>query len=357
MKLIPGLVLAAVLAVVATYLGDWIGEGLLGYTTSPVSAVLMAVFLGLVVRNTVGVPAYVEPGLRLCVKRLLRIGIALLGIRLSLLAVASIGLVAVPIVIACIAAALLLVMALARLLRLPPRLGLLIAAGTSICGITAIVAVAPVIEADENETSYAVATIALFGMAALFAYPFLSHLIFADETQVGMFLGTAIHDTSQVVGAALAYQEQFQAPQTLDTAVVTKLVRNLSMIAVIPLIGLLRPRAPEGDAGDTPRGGAGVVPLFILGFLAMAVLRTVGDLADPAFGFLAPVLWERGIALVQQGAEILLLLAMAAVGLGTRLRDLYVLGLKPLTVGLAAALAVGLVSVTLIHAFAAAGIV
>lgn len=355
MKFVPGLLLASVLAILATYLGDWIGTDLLGYTTSPISAVLMAVFLGLVIRNTVGVASSFEPGLQLCVKRLLRIGIALLGIRLSLLAVASIGLVALPIVIACIAAALLLVTALARLLDLPPRLGLLIAAGTSICGITAIVAVAPVIEADENETSYAVATIALFGMAALFAYPFLSHVLFTDATQAGMFLGTAIHDTSQVVGAALAYQEQFQAPETLNAAVVTKLVRNLSMIGVIPLVGLLAARG--SDAGREPKGRRGAVPLFIIGFLAMAVLRTVGDMGDPPFGFLATELWERGIALVQQAAEMGLLLAMAAVGLGTTLRNLYVLGLKPLTVGLAAALAVGVVSAALIHAFAAVSLV
>lgn len=355
MKLVPGLALAAGLAIIATYFGDWIGVGLLGYTTSPISAVLMAVFLGLLIRNTIGVSDFFEPGLRLCVTRLLRIGIALLGIRLSLLAVASIGLVALPIVIACVAAALLLVTSLARLMDLPPRLGLLIAAGTSICGITAIVAVAPVLDADENETSYAIATIALFGMVTLFAYPFLSRLLFTDATQVGMFLGTAIHDTSQVIGAALAYQEQFQAPETLNSAVVTKLVRNLSMIGVIPLIGLLRRRGSEGSTEAATRGG--IVPVFILGFLGMTLLRTVGDLSDPAFGFLPAPLWERGIDRVQQAAEIGLLLAMAAVGLGTTIRNLFVLGLKPLIVGLAAALAVGAVSVTLIHVFAAAALV
>lgn len=352
MKYLPGLSLASGLAILATFLAEWLGVDLLGYTTSPISAVLVAVFLGLVIGNAGGVSGRFEPGLELCVKRLLRIGIALLGIRLSLLAAASIGLVALPIIIACIAAAVLLVTALARLMRLPPRLGLLIAAGTSICGITAIVAVAPVIQADENETSYAVATIALFGMLALFSYPFLAHLLFTEATHVGMFLGTAIHDTSQVVGAALAYEEQYRAPETLNAAVVTKLVRNLSMVAVIPLIGLLRPRESE-PGGDAPATG-GVVPLFILGFLAMVLVRTVGDMGGTAFGFLPRDTWEQSIGWVQTLAEASLLLAMAAVGLRTRLRTLYILGMKPLTAGLAAALAVGVVSATFIHLLAAA---
>lgn len=358
---VPGLLLAAALAAVATIAAAWLGESLLGFETSPVSPILLAVFLGLVVRNTVGVPDRFGPGLQLAVRRLLRIGVALLGIRLSLAAVATIGIVAVPLVAACIAAALFLVTALARALRLPPRLGLLIAAGTSICGITAIVAVAPVIDADGDETSYAVATIALFGMLTLFSYPFLAHALFDGATQAGLFLGTSIHDTSQVVGAALAYQEQFQAPAAVDTAVVTKLVRNLSMIAVIPLMGILAARQTEREAPDGTRSRSGapplrdLVPLFVVGFVAMAVLRTVGDVGHTPFGVLPPTAWERTIAALQATAEIALLLAMAAVGLGTTLRRLRALGFRPLTAGLVAALGVGAVSTVLIRGMAAAG--
>lgn len=349
-RLLPGLGLAAVIAVAATGLSVWVGSGLLGYEESPISAILLAVFLGLVVRNTAGLDPRFGPGLEACAGPVLRTGVALLGIRLSLASVAAIGLVAVPVVLGCIAAALLLVTGLGRWLRLPPRLAWLIAAGTSICGITAIVAVAPVIDADETETSYAVATIALFGMVALFTYPFLAHLLFEDPGHAGLFLGTSIHDTSQVVGAGLAFQSQYAAPIAMETAVVTKLLRNLSMVAVIPLIGFLHgsgARRRDGAAG--PGGSTGYpVPLFVLGFLAMVVVRTVGDVSDPALGFLPEAVWQAGIGIVQGAAEVALLLAMAAVGLRTSLRTLMVLGLRPLAAGLAAAVVVGAVSVSLI---------
>lgn len=346
--LVPGVALAAAIGVIATALARGLGTGLLGYEKSPISPVLLAVFLGLLVRNTAGLSDGFAPGLRFSVRRLLRFGVALLGIRLSLTAVASIGLAALPIVLTCIAAALFVVMALARALRLPSRLGSLIAAGTSICGISAIVAVAPVVEAPDEETSYAVATIALFGMVALFAYPFLAHLLFGDATRAGLFLGTSIHDTSQVVGAGLAYAEQFGAPEALDTAVVTKLVRNVSMVGIIPLMGLLH--APDRDAGaERPP----LVPFFVLGFLGMALLRTAGDLGGQPFGLLSPGAWSAFVGGTQYVAETALLLAMAAVGLGTRLRDLLGLGLRPLAVGLVAAVTVGGVSIALIQLLSA----
>ena len=126
------------------------------------SPILITVMLGLLVRNGIGLPRSYEQGLRLCVKRILRVGVALLGLRLSITAVGTIGLTALPIVIGCIVAALLVVTRLSRLVGLSPRLGSLIAVGTSICGVSAIVATAPVIQADEEEVSYSVAVITLF---------------------------------------------------------------------------------------------------------------------------------------------------------------------------------------------------
>lgn len=357
--IVPGLALAGALGAVATVLAQWLGVDLLGFAKSPISAIPLTVLLGLVVRNTIGVPDVYDPGLQLCVKRLLRVGVALLGIRLSLVEAGATGLLALPIVIVCIAVALLVVGGLNRMLRLPRQLGTLVAVGTSICGITAIVAMAPVIEANDDETSYAVATIALFGMVALFTYPWLAHLIFNDPRHAGLFLGTAIHDTSQVAGAGLTYQQQFRAPEALDTAVVTKLVRNLCMIGVIPLMRVLHHRR-SGDAAQRGTGASrfgDLVPLFILGFLGMTLLRTVGDIGDRPFGFVEPASWARIIVVLQHVAELALLLAMAAVGLGTSLRRLRVLGLRPLGVGLAAALCVGSVSVLLIRVFGALGIV
>jgi len=353
-EVLPGAVLAVALAIIGSRLAQWVGVSLLGYENTPLSPVLAAILLGLVIRNTVGLPSNYDHGLRLCVKKILRIGIALLGIRMSFVAAGAIGLAGVPVVLGCIAAALVLVTWINRKLGLPRRLGSLIAVGTSICGVSAIVATSPVINADDDETSYAVATIALFGMVALFTYPFFAFWFFAGDAHLaGMFLGTAIHDTSQVAGAGLTYQQQFDAPDALNTAVVTKLVRNVCMAAVIPLMALLyhQRRSTTEDEGSVHRGAPSwqqMVPMFVLGFLAMTVLRTVGDMGDYAFGVLDAQTWGALIADTKTAATWCLAIAMGAVGLNTSLGRLKHLGWKPCVVGFAAALLVGAVSVALV---------
>lgn len=190
----PGLFLAGVLAWLGTIGAAWFGKSVLGITRSSVSAILVTIILGLVVRNIVGLPKVYECGLRLCVKSILRIGIAILGVRLSLVAIAQISAIALPVVIGTIASAIILITWLARIVKLPLRMGTLIAVGTSICGVS-------VIDAEEDEISYAVACITLFGSLALFTYPFLGHWLFDGiQQQAGLFLGTAIHDTAQVAG-------------------------------------------------------------------------------------------------------------------------------------------------------------
>ncbi|MCC6681875.1 MAG: putative sulfate exporter family transporter [Phycisphaeraceae bacterium] len=348
----PGITLALAMALLGTLLSLWLGVDLLGYSESPISAILAAVLLGVVIRNTVGLPAIYEKGLALCLKRVLRLGIILLGIRLSLLQAGTTGVVALPIVLGCIISALVLVSWFNRKLGLPRRLGSLIAVGTSICGVSAIVATAPVIDAEDDETSYAVATIALFGMMALFTYPFLAHLIFGERAaMVGLFLGTAIHDTSQVAGAGLSYQQQYAAPVALDTAVVTKLVRNLCMIWVIPLMAVLYHRG-NLSKDKTPHWFK-AVPLFVLGFIAFVALRTVGDLGDRPFGVLSPTTWSNCVNEINWLAGWCLTIAMAAVGLGTNLHRLVRMGPRPFFVGLAAATVVGGVSIILVWLVAA----
>src|SRR4051812_13674657 len=204
---LPGAGLALALAWAGYVLSELIGQRLhFDKGKSPISPITLAVILGLIIRNTVGVPKTYEQGLRLCIKTVLRLGIVILGLTLSVKAIGHDVLAGLPVVVICITAALLIVTYVNRGLGLSRRLGTLIAVGTSICGVSAIVATAPVIDAEEDETSYAVACITVFGLIALIAYPFLAHAIFGNnQLQAGIFLGTAIHDTSQVTGAGLAY--------------------------------------------------------------------------------------------------------------------------------------------------------
>lgn len=345
--LLPGLLLALALALVAQLGSELLGVAGLGFSDSPVSPVLLAILFGLIVRNLVGVPEACEAGLRFALNILLKLGIALLGIRMSLSAVAEIGLNSLPIVVGCISAALLLVTLLSRCLKISSTLTTLIAVGTSICGCTAIMATAPVIRARQAEICYAITCVALFGTAGMLAYPFLAQSLFAERpVAAGVFLGTAIHDTAQVLGAGMLYEQYFQSSAGLEAATVTKFVRNLSMLIVIPLLTFWFARRESGSQHTELKK---LVPLFILGFLALSLLRTVGDLGHEAFGLIPADAWQATIRIVTDLSGLLLLIAMAAVGMSTSLAGIRSIGYRPLLAGLSAAALVGVISIGLLQ--------
>jgi uncharacterized integral membrane protein (TIGR00698 family) len=341
--------LVAGCAIGGTLIADAIGTGLMNFAKSPVSGVTIAILLGIAIGHWLDPRSRgLDPALRFCTTWVLRTGIVLLGLKLSLAAASSLGLHALPVVLVCIVSALGVVLLVGRALRLSRELAALIAVGTSICGVTAIAATAPLIRARESEISYATACITLFGMLALLLYPFAAQALFgAEPALAGMFLGTAIHDTSQVAGAGLIYSEQFAAPLALEAATVTKLVRNLFMAAVIPLAALL---LRDGGTTATHSGVSAkrppLAPLFVLGFIGMCALRSVADLSpERPLGVLSPAYWDRILTTGQFVTEWALIAAMAAVGLQTRLSAFRQLGFKPLALGFFAATLVGVVAV------------
>jgi len=348
----PGVVLAMAIAVGGGYMAEWIGKTLLGFQRSPISPVLLAVVLGLLIRNVAGLPRAFENGLRLCLRRILRIGVALLGIKLSISAVGLIGLKALPVVIGCITLAIFIVTWLSRLVKVSSLLGSLIAVGTSICGVSAVIAAGTATNADEDEISYGVAVITLFGTIALFSYPFIAYWLFdGNAEQVGFFLGTAIHDTSQVAGAGLMYQLYYDSPLTLEVAATTKLVRNIFMGIIIPIMAVTyQRRAVRNSSKPTIpwlKWGQSV-PLFLIGFLAMAAIRSIGDVGEKPFGLLHNETWTRFISFCSDVSIFMLITAIAAIGLGTNISKLKDLGWKPLFIGFSAAFLVGTVSYILV---------
>lgn len=348
-----GLALAVAVALLAGYSAEWIGESVFGLARSPVSAIMLAIILGMILSNSLNLAPLAAEGLKFCSTTVLRIGIALLGIRLSLLSAGKFTLVALPFVVLAIAAGMTVVGYLGRRLELSRRLGGLIAIGTSICGASAIVATAPLIRARESEVSYAIACITVFGIAAMFLYPFLAHAAFEGRPELaGLFLGTSIHETAQVAGAGMMYQAQYDAPAALDIATVTKLVRNLCMIAMIPLVGILFADERGAAAGRSTGDYLRMVPWFVVGFAFFSALRTAGDAGHQAFGFLDPNAWAQVVSLLRRAAEICLLVAMAAVGLNSSLAGVRSIGLRPFALGLFAAAVVGGVSFLMISLFA-----
>lgn len=346
-----GLALAALVSAVAAFSAEWIAASLLGLSGTPLSPIMLAIVIGMVVANLSGWAGKGTPGLRFCSTTVLRLGIVLLGFRLSLLVAGKFTLVALPFVVVAVAAGVSVVRLLGPRLGLSRTLAGLIAAGTSICGATAIVATAPLIRARQVEVTYAVSCITVFGIVAMFSYPILAHAMFGGRPELaGLFLGASIHETAQVAGAGAMYQVQFGAPLALDVATVTKLVRNLSMLALIPLAGVL---FGETRSVETPgaRAWLRMIPWFVVGFAACSALRTLGDHGEQAFGFLDPVVWGQAVVFFRHAAETCLLLAMAAVGLQTSFAGLRRIGLRPFLFGLFAALLVGAVSLLLIAGF------
>lgn len=340
-KIIPGLVVAALLAWASTWLSRFLGIDVLGFDKSPVSAVMMAILLGLLIGNIIPLPAWLKPGFTFAVKKVLRFGIILLGIRLSIFSVFELGMIGIPIVLLCILGALFFTTRVNNWLKLPERLGALIAVGTSICGVSAIVATGPAIDAEDEEVAYAVAVITTFGIFATLVYPYLADFIFAgDPTKVGLFLGTSVHDTSQVTGSALVFSQVFNLPKALDVATVTKLVRNVFMAAVIPFMAFYYARKTQGsdETVETRTNIVKLLPLFVVGFLIMAVIRSFGD------ALWAGAAWSDVVSFTKTWAINLLVVALAAVGLSTSFKILKGLGIKPFIVGLGAALIVGVVS-------------
>ena len=300
----------------------------------PISEIPVAVLLGIVVGSLFRLPKSTTFGIKFTGQRVLRLGIIMLGARLSLGDVLGIGIGTLGLVLGCVAAALGVATLFGRAFRLPPRLALLIGVGTAICGNSAIIATAPVIEADERDVGFAVATITLFGTLAVFLYPLIGHAIGLTEVSFGVWSGVAVNDTSQAIASSAAY-----SPVSRDIATVVKLVRNTLMAPMILVIAWWwSRRAILLTDGAVTRSALKAFPLFVVGFILMAALRSTG-LID-----------RMAAASIDVVAQLCILLALAGVGLGTDVARMRAIGGAPFGVGFAAASVMACLSLLLILA-------
>lgn len=368
--LIPGLIISLAVMFIGIYGAELIGYmmikmGLLQEgSKTPVSGIFVAIIVGIIIRNTINLSDVFKKGIAFSVKYALRAGIILLGLRLSLIEAVKLGAMGIPLILACISSGLFITLYLTNKMKQSSRLGTLIAGGTGICGVTAIMAISPVIEAKENEISYAVANITIFGLTGMILYPFLANFLFIDDPiKAGLFLGTAIHDTAQVTGAALIYDQMYESAKVVDVATVTKLTRNLFIIVIIPFLSYLFFNNKnknsnidgESEIKALPKWYT-FIPLFVIGFLILSLVRTIGDITlgnnGNAFGLFTQSTWENIYNYSSSfGTTYLLGMAMAGVGLSTNFKMFKGIGIKPFYIGFIAAVSVGIVSVTLISLF------
>ncbi len=343
---IPGIVLAFVLYTLSQGFNNIIGIEILGYDKSPISTAMIAILLGIFFGNVFKVRDGFQKGLDFTREYILKLGIICLGIQLKPFEFLDFGKIAIPLIIVSMISVLIVIKLLIKKLKIPTRMAYLISIGSTVCGTTAIVATAPVIKASKNETSYAIANITLFGILSMLIYPYFANFYFDGESLlVGLFLGTSIHETSQVAAAGLIYDQQFNSPETLNIATVTKLIRNTFLVIMIPLFAFLYNR---GKVKEKNYSILNIFPYFVLGFVGMIILRNIGD---QFFVINSENNWIKTIDFVKSSSKVFLTMAMAAIGLSTNIKDIRKMGYKPFLVGFIAMLTVGIVCILTIEIY------
>ena len=345
-SIVPGIALAASTAAVGFQV-SYILSSALGV---PVSGIPMSILLGMAIKNSkVGYPNDLcKPGITFSTKKILQGGIVAVAAKLSFFELLSMGSSGIPVVLASVSAGLLFIPLAGRIAGLPRDMTALLTAGTSICGVTAITALAPAINASNRATAVAVANTVAFGTIGMLAYPYIFHALCTSSEQVGMCLGVAIHDTSQVLGSAMSYKETFDDETALRVAAITKLTRNLGLAFAIPALTIAFKTSDDAVSEnvvgkeDTMSGLATFqqyVPPFLIAFIAMSAARSCGDLY---FGCGDATFYHQVMCFIGDDlSKYALGTAMAGVGLSTSVSSLKGVGWQPFAVGGVGALVVG----------------
>lgn len=323
LALVPGLALAGAVAAAAYLARAW---GPLGQ----LSPMILAIALGILVRNSVGCPLRAVPGLHFAMRRLLRFAIILLGLQLTAAQIVATGGTGAAILAATVVATFVATRVVGRKLGVSAPLTDLIAAGTSICGASAVVAANSVARGSDEDVTYAVACVTVFGSIAMLVDPVIGQMLALTPAQYGLWVGASIHEIAQVVAAAFAWGQA-----TGEAGTVAKLARVVLLAPlVLTLTAIaLRSRA-EGDTSAKPP-----LPWFVLGFVALVAVNSLIDI---------PAAIRANAALV---STAFLTVALAAMGLETSIAKLGRRGLRPLLLAAFAALFIAGFSLTLIGLF------
>lgn len=303
----------------------------------PVSAAIIAILGGVLVRNLLTLPEASIESAKGLARRVIPITIALTGAGLNLLRLASIGSTALIIIVACMAVAMAATVWLGRLFGVRQRTGLLIGAGTAICGTSAIVAAAPLIEAEYEDLMLSIGTVNILGLLLMFLLPALGGMLHMRDDAFGVWAGTTIHAVPQVVAAGFAY-----SPQAGSVATLVKLVRVTLLAPFIFALGFLHARRRGSTVAIQY---ARLVPKFVYGFLALALCNTLNLFPILQFRFGSIALSD----LLTNLGELLLTLSMAAMGLEVNVRFLARTGGSAVLTGAVASVILCMVSLLLIR--------
>jgi uncharacterized integral membrane protein (TIGR00698 family) len=332
--LVPGILLLAVVG----YAGKFIEHSISTYGKTHhlilpnIEYVLWAILIGLAISNTVGVPAIFRPGVA-TYEFWLKTGIVLLGARFLLGDVRRLGGLSLVLIAIELALALTFMTYLGRAFKLKPKLVSLLAVGSSICGVSAIIAAQGAIDADEEDSSYAIAAILALGAVSLLVFPLIGHTLHMTDRAYGLWTGLAVDNTAEATAAGAMYSDAAG-----KVAVLAKTCRNATIGFIV--LGYAIYWARKGQAAEVTNKGAFLwkkFPKFILGFLLISLLSTVGFFAKPqmlALGNLSR--WA-------------FLLTFAGVGLRTNLKELGKQGIRPFLVGAIGEVVIALITLGLVY--------
>ncbi len=304
-----------------------------------ISPAFFCIVIGLLVGNVITISKYTNQLINFILTNILKVGIALLGIGLSIHELFKYGLSSVLLIIINILLVFAILILLGKCFKISKNLIVLIFMGTSICGVTAIAATSTIIKSNQHDTGYAVGVVTVFGLIAVVAYPYMAHyMLNGNDINAGIFLGAAIHDTAQVSAAGLIYQETFSSPVALEASMTTKLLRNSFLIILIPLLTYFYDRKKTKNKSSIVK----FFPFFVLGFISLSLARTTGDIFIINTNY--HLYWENLIMMIKIASKYMILISMVALGLQIKISSFKKIGLKPLLVGFVAAISVGLSS-------------
>lgn len=326
----PGLMLLLGIALLSTFFATFLPPY--------IGAVFVAVVLGVIIANLFKPdPKVFGTGVKLGLGKFLKIAIVLLGAGITFQEILGFGGEGLIIIVVLISFVFASTFWLGRILGVSLKKLLLIAVGISICGNTAVATTAPLVEAEDDEVAMAVGIVTLFGVLSVLSYPLIGLALGMEDLVFGVWAGTAINDTSQVVAAGFIYSEEAG-----KIATTIKLTRNVMIVPVVLAVGYFYARKMN-QGGDGKVRITKIFPTFVLGFLALAMLNSFGAFSEEVSEALVGV------------SKFLILLALSGIGLGVDFKKFTAIGWRPFVLGFSVELLLAVVALFLIVMIFAGG--
>lgn len=318
----PGILFSFILAIFTTWLGKYFPI---------IGGPVFGIVIGIIINNALGKPKITSTGVGFTSKKILQWAIIVLGAGLNLNQVLKTGLSSLSVMIFTLSAAFISAFGFGKLMGIPTKLKSLIGVGTAVCGGSAIAAVSPIIEADEDEVAYSISTIFLFNIIAVLIFPPLGHLLHFSDKAFGLWAGTAVNDTSSVVAAGYAFSNAAGAYATIVKLTRTTMIIPISIIfAIITAINKKKEANKDSNINYSLKK---IFPWFVLWFLVASLLNTIGLFKGNAISYINTI------------GKFMIVMALSAVGLTCDFKKMIKTGIKPIFLGLIVWFTVAIVSI------------